>query len=127
MTNDFWFHTVWAAKKIRRDELWMAAMCVNAYLKSFLIRILELYFGGGDNYTDVWHDGRFLEKWADEQTLNELNGCFASYGKKNISAALKSTANLYARLSRACEERDGLPYPDIAENYAREVYGELLG
>lgn len=126
MVSDFWFHTVWAAKKIRRGEYWVALMCVNAYLKSYLLRILELYYGGGDAGSDVWHDGRFLETWADAQTLNELQGCFAAYDESSMQTALMHTADLFSRLARACAKRDGLPYPETAEEYAKSVYGALL-
>ena len=43
LTNDFMFHTVWAEKKIRRGELWTAIMCVNGYLKTKLIIVIEMY------------------------------------------------------------------------------------
>ena len=30
LTNDFYFHNIWAAKKLLRGELWSAKMCVDA-------------------------------------------------------------------------------------------------
>ncbi len=72
VVNDFWFHTVWAAKKICRGEYWVAIMCVNAYLKSHLLKIMELYYGGGAEYRDVWHDGRFLERWQMPKLFQRL-------------------------------------------------------
>lgn len=43
MVNDFYFHTVWAVKKLFRGELWSAKMCIGAYLKNYLLKIIELY------------------------------------------------------------------------------------
>lgn len=43
MVNDFFFRTVWAAKKILRGELWTAKMCVDSYLKNYLRRLIEMY------------------------------------------------------------------------------------
>lgn len=59
LTNDFMFHTVWAEKKIRRGELWTAIMCVNGYLKTKLIIIIEMYEHciHGTAY-DTWQNGR---------------------------------------------------------------------
>ena len=33
IVNDFYFHNIWAYKKLKRGELWSAKMCVDAYLK----------------------------------------------------------------------------------------------
>lgn len=33
LTNDFYFHNIWAAKKLLRGELWSAKICVDGYLK----------------------------------------------------------------------------------------------
>ena len=43
MINDFFFHTIWASKKILRGELWTAKMCIDAYLKKYLLKITEMY------------------------------------------------------------------------------------
>ena len=60
--NDFYFHNIWAFKKLKRGELWSAKTCVDSYLKKHLLRMIELfrYKTAG---VDVWHDGRFLESW----------------------------------------------------------------
>ncbi|MDI9498651.1 MAG: aminoglycoside 6-adenylyltransferase [Bacillota bacterium] len=41
--NDFNFHNIWAMKKLLRGELWTAQMCVDCYLKSHLLKMIELY------------------------------------------------------------------------------------
>jgi len=41
VVNDFWFHTVWTAKKLRRGELWTAKRCCDDYLKRLLLRMME--------------------------------------------------------------------------------------
>jgi len=33
LINDFWYHTVWTAKKLRRGELWTAQGCSDSYMK----------------------------------------------------------------------------------------------
>jgi len=72
MVNDFWFHTVWAAKKILRGETWVAAMCVNGYLKSNLLRVMEI--DARARGEDPWHAGRFMEKWALEEDAAAMKG-----------------------------------------------------
>lgn len=66
IVNDFYFHNIWADKKLRRGELWSAKMCVDAYLKGRLLKMIELYCYEIEG-KDVWHDGRFLDKWLDVQ------------------------------------------------------------
>jgi len=41
VVSDFWFHTVWTAKKLHRGELWTAKRCCDDYLKRLLLRMLE--------------------------------------------------------------------------------------
>ena len=68
---DFFFHTVWASKKILRGELWTAKMCIDAYLKNYLLKMIEMY-SVSKYHVDVWHDGRFLDRWAEKEVLMEL-------------------------------------------------------
>lgn len=117
--NDFFFHNIWACKKLKRGELWSAKMCIDGYLKERLLKMTEQYqlcFGD----TDIWHDGRFLDRWADSSILDELKECFAHYDSDDCRRALSSTHKLFARLARAVADKRGHEYPEKAENCARE-------
>ncbi len=117
MVNDFFFHTVWASKKILRGELWSAKMCIDAYLKNYLRKIIEVY-SVSKHHVDVWHDGRFLDRWAEQDILSELEKCFAHYNKEDMVAALFATAELFGRLAKQFSEMKGYSYPTEAEKYA---------
>ncbi len=127
LTSDFWYHTVWAAKKICRGELWTAKMCVDSYLKDKLLTVTELYHLAlhGEEY-DVWHNGRMLEQWADDDVVSALSCCFGRYEKYDIIIALLSTAALFGRLAVRTAERSGFDYPAESESYARRQLAELL-
>lgn len=126
LINDFFFHTVWAAKKILRGELWSAKMCIDAYLKNHLLRVMEEYCIL--NYqVDVWHDGRFLDRWAGEEITENLKTCFAHYDKEDMVASLLSTKELFGRLAAGTAERKGYSYPEEAEDYAGKLLGEYFG
>jgi len=79
LTSDFWYHAVWAAKKLRRGELFTAKAAVDSYMKRLLLRALEWHAHALDPTVDTWHAGRFLEQWADPRAVNELRSAFARY------------------------------------------------
>ena len=124
VVNDFWFHTVWAAKKILRGELWTAKMCVDAYMKKLLLKMLE---AARAEQADVWHDGRYLEKWAGEETVTSLEGCFAHYDKIDLTHALHNTAELFSKLSQSVARDYGFSHPYDAEAYAHSLLITYLG
>lgn len=44
LTNDFWYHAMWTAKKLLRGELWWGKGCLDDYLKwRNLLPMIEWY------------------------------------------------------------------------------------
>ncbi len=66
VVNDFWYHTVWTARHLRRGELWWGGSGLNGRLRDLLFIMMEWQARAirGPNY-DTWFRGRFLEEWAD--------------------------------------------------------------
>jgi len=124
LTNDFYFHNIWAAKKLLRGELWSAKMCEDGYLKNHLLKMIELYCYKKDG-RDVWHDGRFIDRWADDWILEKLKVCFAHYEKNDTGNALISTHELFKKLAAAVADMNGYFYPQKAENTASEFLKRL--
>ena len=123
MVNDFFFHTVWASKKILRGELWTAKMCIDAYLKNYLLKMIEMY-SVSKYHADVWHDGRFLDRWAEKEILSDLEKCFAPYDREDMVSALLATLDLFCRLASQTAEIKGYKYPIEAENYTKFLLEE---
>lgn len=119
MLNDFYFHNIWASKKLLRGELWSAKMCVDAYLKNYLLRAIELYCYEIQG-KDVWHDGRFIDQWAGAYIIDKLNHCFAQYEKTDILNALKATNSLFEELTRKLAAKRGYTYPERAAKCAKD-------
>lgn len=117
LVNDFYFHNIWAYKKLKRGEMWSAVMCINGYLKERLLKIIEQYHMCIYD-CDVWHDGRFLDRWADPYVVEDLEECFARYYYPDCVSALEATHTLFARLARELAEKLGYPYPKGAEKCA---------
>ena len=122
MINDFYFHNIWAYKKLKRGEIWSAKISVDSYLKGYLLRMIELYRYKVSG-VDVWHDGRFIDRWAGEEILSEIKESFAHYDKDDIKRALIKTHELFARITRALAEVEGYEYPTNAEKCAKAYLG----
>lgn len=125
LANNFYFHTVWAAKKLLRGELWSAKMCLDSYLKNLLLKVLAVH-AATKNHADVWHDGRFLDRWADEENCVELKNSFAHYDKSDMKNALKSTQRLFARIAKETATLKNFAYPNEAEKFSKEFLEEKL-
>ncbi len=128
IVHDFWHHAVWTAKKLRRGELWTAKGCCDSYMKSrLLLPMIEWHARSmhGWGY-DTWHNGRFLERWADPQVLDELRHAFAHYDEPDIRRALWATMDLFRRLAMETAHRLGYDYPMAADQHATELVKAYL-
>ena len=52
-----------------RGEVFTAIECLDGYLKERLVTLLEWHARAVDPSVDTWHDGRYLERWADPGAL----------------------------------------------------------
>lgn len=110
--NDFWFHAVWTAKKLRRGELWTAISCLNGLMLWSALRMIE-WHASATRGTDVdtWHNGRFVEVWADPRAMEGLSEGFAHYDVQDMARALLATMYLYHWLAQETAAALGYPYP----------------
>ncbi|MBN1402736.1 MAG: aminoglycoside 6-adenylyltransferase [Anaerolineae bacterium] len=126
LTHDFWYHTVWTAKKLRRGELWMAHSCCDSYMKGRLLQMLAWHArAAGDPARDTWMQGRFLEEWADPRAVAALRGAFAQHDVEDVWRALEASMNLFAWLGRETAAALGYAYPTEGEAHARAVVAQL--
>lgn len=119
--NEFWFHAVRAAKKVLRGELWIAKSTIDSYMKNSMLNLVEIHakVNNGMDY-DTWHNGRFLEKWADQRIIEGLKNSFSYYDKKDIERALIETMNLYRWIAKETCKDLNISYPNIADEKATE-------
>jgi aminoglycoside 6-adenylyltransferase len=113
--SDFWYHAVWTARKLARGEVFTAKGCLDDYMKALLVHVLKWHAGG----RDTWHEGRFLEEWADPRVLVELRHAYARYDAEDVKRALVATMDLYSWLARETGDRLGFSYPAAEEEVAR--------
>lgn len=72
IVNDFWYHSLWTAKKLRRGEAFSARNCLECRLKGLLLELAGEHALRRDPGTDTWHRDRFVERWADPRALDAL-------------------------------------------------------
>lgn len=127
LANTFWFHSIWAVKKILRGETWAAKSCVDGYMKDLLRQLLEGYSKAvNGNDFDIWHDGRFFDNWVDETIKEQLQTAYGSYDSKDILRALNQTMMMFSDVSSrtaACLDYNN---PITAETYAVEQIQKLI-
>lgn len=118
LMSKFWYHVIWAAKHIRRGELWRAHVASDGDLKRLLLQMIEwhAHTTHGEAY-ETWSDGRFLEQWAEPGVLLAINETFARHEQTDLTRALLATAALFHRLSQ--ETANQLGYTHLIERHER--------
>jgi aminoglycoside 6-adenylyltransferase len=127
LVNDFWYHTVWTAKHLRRGELWWAKSGCDMYLKHLLRQMMEWHthaLKGGE--VDTWMRGRFLEEWVDPRVLASLPSTFAHYEEEDTWSALLATMDLFGWLAMETAGGWRYSYPLEGEAHARECVASLF-
>jgi aminoglycoside 6-adenylyltransferase len=127
LCNDFLYHAVWAAKKLRRGELWVASSCVDCYMKHQLLRMLEWHARSAGPEVETWHGGRFLESWANPRALGGLRDSFARYDEADVRRALLRTVELFRWVALETVQSLSSEYPQEAHEEAAGWIEELLG
>lgn len=126
LVGDFWYHAVWAARKLRRGELWVSVTNVDGYLHRLLLAVLEWRARAGAGAGDPWVEGRLLERWAEPEVVTALDATFARYEPTEIASALRATMDLFRQVATDLAVRLELPYPARADAAATALVAELL-
>lgn len=100
LTNDILFSVVYAFKKIKRKELWVAVSEINGRIGGMMLRLTEAYntvVAGRSDIID--YDGRFLEQRTDGNVLSLLGSCFSKYNEESAVRALEGILRATDRLN----------------------------
>jgi aminoglycoside 6-adenylyltransferase len=115
------------AKKVRRGELYVArASCEFAHVTTVL-PMIEWHARAtrGWDY-ETWHDGRFLEEWADPRVVAALPEVFPRYAADDVPRALLATLDLFHWTAAEVAGRLGYAYPTLADERIRAWIGATL-
>ena len=124
--NDFWYHTVWTAKHLRRGEIWWAKGGCDGHLKGLLREMMQWHTRASlGPHHDTWFRGRFLEEWADPLRVTDLYTAFAHYDEDDIWRALDATMKLYRWIAAETAEKLGLDDSSSAAAHAETLVTEM--
>lgn len=129
LVQDFWYHVVWVSKKMLRGEIWVAKECLDSNLKHLLRRMAEWHAVTVLDKSP-WHNGRFIENWADPRLVNSFNMMFAIYDRNSMLLAMKETMSIFRLLAVEVGESLNYPYPHQADQAAERfvhTYQESIG
>jgi aminoglycoside 6-adenylyltransferase len=121
LSNDFWYHLLWGARKLRRGEVLLAKQVCDCYLTE---RIVELVRWRAHDQ-DTWHGYRFFERWAGAETAEALKPTFAQYDPTDIGRALRAKGELFGELESDVARRFGLVQPIDRREILRRLDGLL--
>ncbi len=125
--SDFWYHTLWSAKHLRRGELWWGKSGSDMYLKGLLRDMLEWHaHATRGEKLDTWLRGRFLEEWADPRAVQQLRDAFGHYDPADIARSLRATMDLYRWLEDETAGSWGYEIPVEGEHAAAGKTLQLL-
>lgn len=130
LVNDLLFTAVYACKKVRRGELWVAVSHLNEAVSQQLLPLVERHAAArGAPAGSIHYEGRFLETRAAPETLVLLEGCFASYDGVDLFRAADQVIALTQFLTEEIiasfgDIGDDLPFAEIKQLCAQVQHDE---
>ncbi|MNP12372.1 Streptomycin adenylyltransferase [compost metagenome] len=90
-------------------------------MKKLLLKMIEYQSHAlhGTDY-DTWHNGKFIERWAEPWVVKEFQNIYARFSDKDIMKALLNTMNLFQKIAIEIMDKWDYEYPVISDKYATE-------
>jgi aminoglycoside 6-adenylyltransferase len=117
LVNDFWYHLLWAAKKLWRGEVLVAKQACDGWLTGRLVELARWQ----SNETDTWHGARFFERWAGDELVEALGPTFGGYDAEDIARALRAKAELFGKVEDEVATRYELTVPEDRPEVLRRL------
>jgi aminoglycoside 6-adenylyltransferase len=129
MVNTFWYGAVYVAKQIKRNNLWTVKYR-DWTMKQQLLAMLEWHARAAHGWDyDTWYEGKLITRWADPETLAELDQCFGHFDAGDSRRALLATMALFRRIAVETARRLGYAYPAALDEqvtqYVRALNDEI--
>ena len=108
LAADFWATALWAGRRLRKGDVFVAVDAVNGGMKRSVVTLLGWHAKAVDPEAPVLEDGRQVERWADAGALSALELAYAHYDLRDAARALWETIDLFQGLEEETANRLGL-------------------
>ena len=105
LSGAFWAEALWAARLLRRGEVFRSLECLDGPMKARLVALMARHARAVDPSVEAWDGGRFLERWADPGALSALERAYAHYDVRDVARALWETIDLFQLLEEETARR----------------------
>jgi aminoglycoside 6-adenylyltransferase len=122
------FQLIFAGKKIKRKELWVAVSCINQQVSHALLRLIEFHtalFGGA--HQRIRYEGRFLEQRMAPPLAEKLPQCFAKYDAQDAIRTIRHILDFSYRLAQEICDKSGYPFPSYPYDRTKALYDDMFG
>lgn len=123
--NRGWYRIFWTAKKLRRGELWTATRGINVRLIDSCLLPMLRWHARVVHDREPWYAGRFLEDWADERALEDLQHAVATYDERQCWRALVAATDLFRWTARETTADLECTYPESVDDRITGFVQEL--
>ncbi|HEV2073956.1 MAG TPA: aminoglycoside 6-adenylyltransferase [Thermomicrobiales bacterium] len=113
--NDFWYHCVWIAKKLRRGDLIVAHECLDGHQRRLIMHLIRWH---PERKGTLWHGARFMEEWAPQEVTMRLATTWAEHDTESIRCALTNMMDLVAWLTKEIANAYSLEETPVAPEVA---------
>jgi molybdenum cofactor guanylyltransferase len=105
LVADFWATALWAARRLRKGDVFLSVDAGNGALKRSVVTLLGWHALAVDPDAPVLEAGRGLERWADAGALSSLERAYAHYELRDAARALWETVDLFQGLEEETAQR----------------------
>jgi len=108
LVTDFWATSLWAARRLRKGEVFAAVEALNGAMKRSVVTLLGWHALSVDPKAPVREAGHMVEHWADAGALAALERAYGHYDLRDAARALWETIDLFYGLEEETGRRLGL-------------------
>lgn len=125
--DDLLFQLIYAAKKVKRNELWVAVSCINQRISNQLLQLIEFHTASITKVSQrIRYEGRFLEQRTHQDILKKLPECFAKYDTLDAVETIDHLLDVVRCLSEDICKVNRYPLNNDQFDRARRLYDEMF-
>jgi aminoglycoside 6-adenylyltransferase len=122
------FQLIYAGKKIKRNELWVAVSCINQSINQDLLQLIEHHAAlTPQKPQQIAYEGRFLEQRISGKVRGKLPYCFAEYDSQHAAQTIGCLIDIISELSKDISDERGYHFDSALFEGIRKLHTEMFG